>query len=68
MINRVVLVGRLTQDPSLRKTQSGISVVSFTVACNRRFSGGNGQDRQADFIWKGEQRKIGASIALTPRT
>ena len=50
MINRVVLVGRLTQDPSLRKTQSGISVVSFTVACNRRFSGGNGQDRQADFI------------------
>ena len=36
MINRVVLVGRLTKDPVLRKTGSGASVVSFTVACDRR--------------------------------
>ena len=36
MINRVVLVGRLTKDPVLRKTGSGVSVVSFTVACDRR--------------------------------
>ena len=49
MINRVVLVGRLTRDPQLRKTQTGLSVATFTVACDRRF-GGNGQDRQADFI------------------
>lgn len=48
MINRVVLVGRITRDPELRKTQSGLSTVSFTIACNRRFSGS--QDQQADFI------------------
>ena len=36
MINRVVLVGRLTKDPELRKTQSGTSVVSFSLAVNRR--------------------------------
>ncbi len=48
MINRVVLVGRITKDPVLRKTNSGMSVVSFTVACNRRFQGN--QEQQADFI------------------
>ena len=46
MVNRVVLVGRLTKDPELKRTQTGKSVVSFTVAVNRRF----GQQEQADFI------------------
>lgn len=48
MINRVILVGRLTKDPILRKTQSGFSVTSFTVACDRRIKT-EGQPT-ADFI------------------
>lgn len=49
MINRVVLVGRVTKDIELRKTQAGISVAQFTVACDRRKSG-NEQEQTADFI------------------
>ena len=49
MINRVVLVGRLTKNPDLRYTQSGSAVASFTVAVERSFTNQNG-DRDADFI------------------
>lgn len=49
MINRVVLVGRLTQDPVARKSQSGTTFVNFTIAVNRRYSGAN-QEQQTDFI------------------
>lgn len=49
MINRVVLVGRLTKDPELRYTPSGIASCRFTVAVNRTFTGQNGE-READFI------------------
>lgn len=48
MINRVVLAGRLVKDPVLRKTANGASVVSFTVACTRRFKQEGQPD--ADFI------------------
>lgn len=48
MINRVVLVGRLTKDPVLRKTANGVSVTSFTVASTRRFKQEGQPD--ADFI------------------
>lgn len=48
MINRVVLVGRITKDIELRRTQSGTSVVSFTMAVNRRFKQEGQPD--ADFI------------------
>lgn len=47
-INRVVLIGRLTRDPEIRKTQSGTSVCSFTLAVNRRQNQDGTQD--ADFI------------------
>lgn len=49
MINRVVLVGRLTRDPDLRYTNSGTSVASFTVAVDRNFTNQQG-NREADFI------------------
>lgn len=49
MINRVVLVGRLTKDPEFRTAQNGVSVATFTLAVNRNFKNKNGE-QQADFI------------------
>lgn len=49
MINRVVLTGRLTRNPELKTTQSGLSVASFTLAVNRQFTDSQGK-READFI------------------
>ena len=48
-INHVVLTGRITKDPELRKTQSNLSVCSFTVAVNRKTKNENGE-YEADFI------------------
>ena len=50
MLNHIVIMGRLTRDPELRTTQSGVSVASFTVACDRDFGGRDGGERQTDFI------------------
>ena len=49
MINRVVLVGRMTRDPELRRTNSGMSVASFTLAIDNRTKGPNGE-RSTSFI------------------
>ncbi|PRX76844.1 single-strand binding protein [Bacillus sp. V-88] len=49
MMNRVVLVGRLTKDPELKYTPSGVAVASFTLAVNRSFTNQSGE-READFI------------------
>ena len=65
MINSVVLVGRLTKDIELRKTQSGLSVASFTIACDRRLSQEqkNNGEQSADFIscvaWRGSADFLG---------
>ncbi len=48
MFNLVVLTGRLTADPELKTTQSGVSVTSFSIAVDRRYRAG--EDRQTDFI------------------
>lgn len=61
MINRVVLVGRLTKDPELKYTQSGIAVTRFTLAVNRTFTNQQGQ-READFVnciaWRKQAENI----------
>lgn len=49
MINRVVLVGRLTKDPEFRTTPSGVNIANFTLAVNRTFTNAQGE-READFI------------------
>ncbi|KGP73207.1 single-stranded DNA-binding protein [Pontibacillus yanchengensis] len=49
MLNRVVLVGRLTKDPDLRYTPNGVAVANFTIAVNRPFTSQQG-GKDADFI------------------
>lgn len=49
MLNRIILIGRLTRDPELRYTPSGAAVASFTLAVDRRFANAQGE-READFI------------------
>ncbi|SPU40739.1 single-strand binding protein [Lysinibacillus capsici] len=62
MINRVVLVGRLTKDPELRYTPNGIASARFTVAVNRTFSNQQGE-READFISCVAWRKQAENLA-----
>lgn len=50
MLNKVILMGRLTRDPELRKTQSGTSVASFSLAVDRDYSGKDGGEKETDFI------------------
>ena len=49
MVNSVVIMGRLTFDPELRTTPTGVSVVRFQVACDRNYQK-SGEERKADFI------------------
>ena len=48
MYNKAILIGRLTASPELKRTQSGVSVTSFTLAVDRRYISGG--ERKADFI------------------
>jgi single-strand DNA-binding protein len=49
MLNKVILMGRLTRDPELKYTPANVAVCSFTIAVDRRFVK-QGEQRQADFI------------------
>ena len=49
MLNRVILMGRITQDLELKSTPSGVSVLTFSIAVERNFAK-QGEERQADFI------------------
>ena len=50
MLNHIVIMGRLTRDPELRRTGSGIAVASFTLAVDRDFAPRDGGERETDFI------------------
>ena len=50
MLNHIVVMGRLTRDPELRRTGSGTPVASFTLAVDRDFSGKDGGEKETDFI------------------
>ena len=50
MLNHIVIMGRLTRDPELRRTGSGVAVANFTVAVDRDFSGKDGGEKETDFI------------------
>lgn len=50
MLNHIVLMGRLTRDPELRRTQTGTAVASFSLAVERDFASRDGGERQTDFI------------------
>lgn len=50
MLNHITIMGRLTRDPECRRTGSGIPVTSFTIACDRDFSGKDGGQKETDFI------------------
>ena len=76
MINNCTLVGRLTRDPELKRTQSNISYVRFTLAVNRSFKDESGET-QADFIsciaWRAQAENLarfmkqGSQIGLVGR-
>ena len=50
MLNHIVIMGRLTRDPELRRTGSGIAVTSFSLAVDRDFGSKDGGERETDFI------------------
>ena len=50
MLNHITIMGRLTRDPELRRTGSGIAVASFSLAVVRDFSPKDGGERETDFI------------------
>ena len=75
-MNKCVLIGRLTRDPELRYTQTGIAVANFTLAIDRAFSSQQGK-READFIncvaWKNQAEALseymgkGSQVAVDGR-
>lgn len=76
MLNKVILMGRLTRDPELKSTQSGVDVATFTLAVDRSYIKA-GTERETDFLdcvaWRGTAEfvsryfKKGMQVAVTGR-
>jgi len=66
MMNRVILVGRITKDPDLKKTAQDISVINFTIAVNRNYTDQQGE-KQADFIscvvWRRQAENVAKYVS-----
>lgn len=66
MLNRSIVIGRLTKNPELRTTQNGVAVATFTVACDRDFKNAQGE-KETDFInivvWRGLAETCGRYLA-----
>lgn len=60
MLNRVILIGRLTKDPELRYAPSGVAVTQFTLAVDRPYSGEN---KETDFIPTVAWRQLAETVA-----
>ena len=62
MLNHIVIIGRLTKDPEIRRTQAGTPVASFTLACERDFKAQDGS-KETDFLdcvaWRSKAEFIG---------
>ena len=63
MLNHIVIMGRLTRDPELRRTQSGVAVASFTVAVDRDFGKNENGEKETDFIDCVAWRQTGEFVA-----
>ena len=50
MLNKIVVMGRLTRDPELRRTGTGTAVTSFTIACDRDFKDKQTGEKETDFL------------------
>ena len=61
-MNKVILVGRLTKDPEMRTTASGVATTNFTLAVNRNFTNQSGE-READFLTCVAWRRLAETIA-----
>ena len=69
MLNHIVLMGRLTRDPELRHTQSGVAVASFALAVDRDFADKTTGQRETDFIdivaWRNTAEFAGKYLAIS---
>lgn len=63
MLNKIIIMGRLTADPELRRTGTGIAVTSFTLAVDRDYSSREGGEKETDFIDCVAWRNTGEFVA-----
>jgi len=63
VLNQIIIMGRMTRDPELRRTGAGIAVTSFTLAVDRDYSGKDGGEKEVDFIDCVAWRNTGEFVA-----